>query len=40
MANILTNAINICFGSTAQCIAPAVCLIIESKAVTSNQHVG
>jgi hypothetical protein len=38
MADILTNPIDICFGSMlAQSTAPAACLVIESNAVTSNQ---
>jgi hypothetical protein len=38
MANILTNPVNICFGSMpVKSIASAACLVIESNTVTSNQ---
>jgi hypothetical protein len=41
MADILANPVDICFGSMpAKSTAPAACLVIESNAVTSNQHVG
>jgi hypothetical protein len=40
MADILTNPVDICFGSMpAKSTAPAACLIIESNTVTSNQKV-
>jgi hypothetical protein len=40
MADILTNPVDICFGSMpAKSTAPAACLVIESNAVTSNQQV-
>jgi hypothetical protein len=39
-ADILTNPVDICFGSMpAKSTTPAACLIIESNAVTSNQQV-
>jgi hypothetical protein len=39
-ADILTNPVDICFGSMpAKSTTPADCLIIESNAVTSNQQV-
>jgi hypothetical protein len=38
MADILTNPIDICFGSMlAQSTASAACLVIESNTITSNQ---
>jgi hypothetical protein len=41
MADILTNPVDICFGSMlAKSTAPAACIVIESNAVTSNQQVG
>jgi hypothetical protein len=41
MADILTNPIDICFGSMpAESTAPAAGLVIEGNAVTSNQQVG
>jgi hypothetical protein len=41
MADILTNPVDICFGSMpAKSTTPAACLVIESNAFTSNQHVG
>jgi hypothetical protein len=40
MADILTNPIDICFGSMpAKSTTPAACLVIESNAVTSNQQI-
>jgi hypothetical protein len=40
MTVILANPIDICFGSMpTKSTAPADCLVIESNAVTSNQHV-
>jgi hypothetical protein len=40
MADILTNAIDVYFGSMpATSTAPAACLIIEGNAVTSNQQI-
>jgi hypothetical protein len=41
MVDILTNPVDICFGSMlAKSTAPTACLIIESNVVTSNQHIG
>jgi hypothetical protein len=41
MADILTNPVDICFGSMpAKSTAPAACLVIEGNAVTSNQQIG
>jgi hypothetical protein len=41
MADILTNPVDICFGSMpATSTAPAACLIIKGNAVTTNQHIG
>jgi hypothetical protein len=41
MADILTNPIDICFGSMpAESTAPAACLVIKSNTITSNQQVG
>jgi hypothetical protein len=41
MADILTNPVDICFGSMpVESTAPAACLVIEGNAVTSNQQVG
>jgi hypothetical protein len=41
MADILSNPIDICFGSMpAKSTAPAACLVIKSNAVTSNQQIG
>jgi hypothetical protein len=38
MADILANPVDICFSSMpAKSTTPAVCLVIESNAVTSNQ---
>jgi hypothetical protein len=40
MADILTNPVDICFGSMlATSTAPATCLIIEGNAVTTNQQI-
>jgi hypothetical protein len=40
MADILANPVDICFGSMpATSTAPAACLIIEGKAVTTNQQI-
>jgi hypothetical protein len=40
MADILTNPVDICFGSMpATSTAPAACLIIEGNAVTTNQQI-
>jgi hypothetical protein len=40
-ADILTNPIDICFGSMlAKSSAPTACLIIGGNAVTSNQQIG
>jgi hypothetical protein len=37
MADILTNPIDICFGSmSAESTAPTACLVIKGNAVTSN----
>jgi hypothetical protein len=37
IADILTNLVDICFGSmSAKSTSPAVCLVIESNAITSN----
>jgi hypothetical protein len=39
LADILTNPVNICFGSMpATSTAPATCLVIEGNAVTTDQH--
>jgi hypothetical protein len=41
MADIITNPVDICFGSMpAKSTAPTACLVIESNVVTSNQQVG
>jgi hypothetical protein len=41
MADILTNPIDICFGSmAAKSTALTACLVIESNAISSNQQVG
>jgi hypothetical protein len=41
MADILTNTVDICFGSmTATSTAPVACLVIEGNAVTTNQQIG
>jgi hypothetical protein len=41
MADILTNPIDIYIGSVlVKSTTPAAYLVIESKAVTSNQHIG
>jgi hypothetical protein len=40
MADILTNPVDICFGSMpATSTTPAACLVIEGNAVTTNQQV-
>jgi hypothetical protein len=40
MADILTNPVDICFGSMlATSTAPAACLVIEGNAVTTNQQI-
>jgi hypothetical protein len=40
MADILTNPVDICFGSIpATSTAPAACLVIEGNAVTTNQQI-
>jgi hypothetical protein len=41
MADILTNPVDICFGSMlAKSTTPAACLVIEGNAVTTNQPIG
>jgi hypothetical protein len=40
MADILTNPVDICFGSMpVKSTAPAACLVIEGNAVTTNQQI-
>jgi hypothetical protein len=40
MADFLANPVDICFGSMpATSTAPAVCLVIEGNAVTTNQQI-
>jgi hypothetical protein len=40
MADILANSVDICFGSMpATSTAPAVCLVIEGNAVTTDQQI-
>jgi hypothetical protein len=40
MANILAKPVDICFGSMpATSTAPAVCLVIEGNAVTTDQQI-
>jgi hypothetical protein len=41
MADILANPVDICFGSMpAKSTTPAACLVIEGKAVTTDQQIG
>jgi hypothetical protein len=41
MADILANPVDICFGSMlAKSTTPATCLVIEGKAVTTDQQIG
>jgi hypothetical protein len=41
MADILTNPVDICFGSMpATSTTPAACFIIESNAVNADQQIG
>jgi hypothetical protein len=41
MADILTNPVDICFGSMlAKSTAPAACIVIEGNAVTTDQQIG
>jgi hypothetical protein len=41
MADILTNPVDICFGSMpAKSTTPAACLVIKVNAVTADQQIG
>jgi hypothetical protein len=41
MADILANAVDICFGSTpAKSTTPSACLVIEGNEVTTDQQIG